>query len=103
MVANIFWHAIELVMVACGYLQTKLQMRLVKAAHLIAGKLHLDKHCNPMFYAGKKLEKANSQSVVYFINTVLNTLYGRAADEAVVLLCTEAVSYMLSTWPVYVS
>jgi hypothetical protein len=40
MVANIFWHAIELVMVADGYLQTKLQMHLVKVAHLIAGKLH---------------------------------------------------------------
>jgi len=59
-------------------------MPLVKEANLIARKLHLYKHLNPMLYAGKKPQKVNSQSIVY-PSTMLNTLYSSAVDKAVVL------------------
>lgn len=63
---NIFWHSMCMeisfiqVQTSCDCLQTKLQMPLVEEANLIARKLHLDKHRNPMLYAGKKLEEVNS-------------------------------------------
>jgi hypothetical protein len=102
MVANIFWHAVGLVMVACGYMQTEIQVHLLKKAHLIAGKLHLDKYLNCMNWE-ETGERLRSQLVVYFINTVFNTSYACAVDEAVVLLCTESTSYVLSMRPVLAS
>ena len=69
-------------------------------ANLIVGKLDPNQASTPHLLCCKQLEKVNSQSIAYFINKGLQLLYpGGVDDSKVLLLISDAASYMIASAP----